>query len=34
MSEIIYVCSSINNKNIREGELKILRKSKVSKEQI
>ena len=24
--EIIYVCNSINNKNVREGELKILRK--------
>lgn len=27
MSEIIYVCKSKNNKNVREGELKILRKS-------
>lgn len=27
MQEIIYVCKSINNKNVREGELKILRKS-------
>ena len=27
MSEIIYVCKSVNNKNVREGELKILRKS-------
>lgn len=26
MSEIIYVCKSINNKNVREGELNILRK--------
>ena len=25
-SEIIYVCKSINNKNVREGELEILRK--------
>lgn len=25
-SEIIYVCHSINNKNVREGELKVLRK--------
>lgn len=25
--EIIYVCNSINNKNIRRGELKILRKN-------
>ena len=25
--EIIYVCHSINNKNIRRGELKILRKN-------
>ena len=25
-NEIIMVCNSINNKNIREGELKILRK--------
>lgn len=25
-SEIIYVCHSINNKNVREGELKILEK--------
>lgn len=25
-NEIIYVCHSINNKNIRESELKILRK--------
>lgn len=24
--EIIYVCNSINNKNVREGELEILRK--------
>ena len=24
--EIIYVCNSINNKNVREGELNILRK--------
>lgn len=24
--EIIYVCNSINNKNVRNGELKILRK--------
>jgi superfamily II DNA helicase RecQ len=24
--EIIYVCNSINNKNVRDGELKILRK--------
>ena len=31
MSEIIYVCSSVNNKNIREGELKILRKSPYDK---
>lgn len=28
MSEIIYVCKSTNNKNVREGELKILRKSR------
>ncbi len=28
MAEIIYVCKSINNKNVRQGELKILRKSK------
>lgn len=28
MSEIIYVCKSVNNKNVREGELKILRKSR------
>lgn len=27
MSEIIYKCKSINNKNVREGELVILRKS-------
>lgn len=27
MSEIIYVCKSKNNKNVRENELKILRKS-------
>ena len=25
-SEIIYTCKSINNKNVREGELEILRK--------
>ena len=25
-SEIIYVCQSINNKNVREGELNILQK--------
>lgn len=25
--EVIYVCNSINNKNIRRGELKILRKN-------
>ena len=25
-SEIIYVCHSINNKNVREGELQVLRK--------
>jgi hypothetical protein len=25
-NEIIYTCNSINNKNVREGELKILRK--------
>lgn len=25
-SEIIYVCKSTNNKNVREGELEILRK--------
>lgn len=25
-SEIIYVCNSTNNKNVREGELEILRK--------
>lgn len=31
MSEIIYVCSSVNNKNVREGELKILRKSTYDK---
>ena len=24
--EIIYVCDSVNNKNVREGELEILRK--------
>ena len=28
MNEIIYTCKSINNKNVRQGELKILRKSK------
>lgn len=28
MSEIIYVCKSTNNKNVREGELKILRKNR------
>lgn len=27
MSEVIYVCKSKNNKNVREAELKILRKS-------
>lgn len=27
MAEIIYVCKSINNKNVRDNELKILRKS-------
>lgn len=26
-NEIIYVCHSTNNKNVREGELEILRKS-------
>lgn len=31
MGEIIYVCNSINNKNVREGELKILRKSNYDK---
>lgn len=25
-SEIIYICDSVNNRNVREGELKILRK--------
>ena len=37
MSEIIYVCSSVNNKNIRERELKILRKNtyhKISSEYV
>lgn len=28
MYEIIYTCKSINNKNVRRGELKILRKNK------
>lgn len=27
-SEIVYVCNSINNKNVRGNELKILRKNK------
>lgn len=27
MSEIVYVCNSINNKNVRGNELKILRKN-------
>lgn len=26
-NEIVHVCNSINNKNVREGELKILRKN-------
>lgn len=26
MNEIIYVCNSINNRNVRQGELKILEK--------
>ena len=25
-NEIVFVCNSVNNKNVREGELKILRK--------
>lgn len=29
--EIIYVCNSLNNKNVRNGELKILRKHEDSK---
>ena len=26
MNEVIYVCNSVNNKNVREGELEILEK--------
>lgn len=28
MAEIVFVCRSTNNKNVRDNELKILRKSK------
>ena len=31
MYDIIYVCNSVNNKNVRQGELKILRKNPTNK---